>query len=137
MLETHMKLCLTVWKIIFCLQNWENGPKMGQGFINLLKNFANSFYWICFFNEHLYYLLCSCTNQYLFLRYGPKCSQPIRTNQWIILVDTNSLKSWSKHFWVGVVRNRCGKSGHGSLKLILSQERTDRMNWCKVQIQER
>ena len=33
-------------KNIFCLKNWENGPKMGQkhGFLNLLKHFVINFY---------------------------------------------------------------------------------------------
>ena len=42
-LEIHVKLCVTepdFPKIIFCPQNWENRPKMGQKqvFLNLLQN---------------------------------------------------------------------------------------------------
>ena len=42
-LETHMKLCVTELNFpekLFCLENWENGPKKDQkqGFLNLLKN---------------------------------------------------------------------------------------------------
>ena len=48
----------------FCLQYWENGRKMGQkqGFLNLLKNVVINFVLNLFYNENLYYLLCSCTN---------------------------------------------------------------------------
>ena len=49
MLETHMKLWVTELdfpEIFFCLQNWENGPKMGQkqGSLNILKNLVINFY---------------------------------------------------------------------------------------------
>ena len=48
-LETHMKLCVTEPDFpgkVFCLKNWENGPKIGQkqGFFNLLKNLFLNFY---------------------------------------------------------------------------------------------
>ena len=48
-LETHIKLCVTELDFpekFFWLQDWENGPKMGQkhGFLNLLKNFVINFY---------------------------------------------------------------------------------------------
>ena len=81
--------------------------------------------------------------KYLFLRYGPKCSQSIRlqdflinlisrTNQWNFLhVDTNShIKSWSKNFRAGImVRDGYGQPGHRTLKLALSQKWVDGMNW--------
>ena len=34
-----------------------------------------------------------------------------------------------KFFWSGVVKNGCGQSGPWSLKLLLSQEWTDGINW--------
>ena len=35
------------------------------------------------------------------------------------------IKNWSKIFRVGMVKNGCGQSGHGTLKLIVSQKWTD------------
>ena len=31
---------------------------------------------------------------------------------------------------MGMVKNRCGQSGHGTLKMAASQEWIDGMNWC-------
>ena len=39
------------------------------------------------------------------------------------------IKSWPKVFWVGVVKNGCGRSGHGTQKLTVSQKWTDGINW--------
>ena len=50
------------------------------------------------------------------------------------------IKSLSKMFWVGMVKNWCGQSGHKTLKLTLSQKWPDRINWffCMlVQIQKK
>ena len=102
-----------------------------------------------FYNENVYYLLCSCTNsilgKFLFLRYEPKCSQPVRshdflinhisrTNHWnnlifCMLIQIHINKSWSINCWVGMIKNRCSQYGHMTLKLIVSQEWIDRMNW--------
>ena len=64
-LETHMKSCVTepdFLETIFLppkLENWtKNGAK--TGFFKLLKNLVIIF--TEFYNENLYYLLCSCTN---------------------------------------------------------------------------
>ena len=81
----------------------------------------------------------------LFLRYGPKCSQPIRfhdflnnhisrINQWnrllfCMLIQIHKLKVDLKMFWVGMVKNGCGQSGHRTLKLTVSQEWIDGLNW--------
>ena len=43
-------------------------------------------------------------------------------------VYTNLHKSWSKIFWVGMVKNGSGGSGYGTLNW-LSQERIDGINW--------
>ena len=42
-----------------------------------------------------------------------------------------NIKSWSKMYWMSMIKNRCGQSGHRtlSLKLTLSQIWTDRINW--------
>ena len=72
--------------------------------------------------------------KFLFLKYGPKCSQPIRLQDFLINhisrtdislhVDTDSHKSKvdQKHFWVGMVKNGFGQSGHRTIKLVVSQE---------------
>ena len=62
-------------------------PRMGkmsqkQGFLNLLENLAINFFWIWSIKK--FYNICCILTQipYLgkiwFLRYGPKCSRPIR-----------------------------------------------------------
>ena len=92
-LETHMKLGMTqpdfLGKIFFA-SNWEKGPKMvqKQGFFNLLENLVINFYWIWSIME--IYIICCVPAQipylekFLFLRYGPKCSQPIRLQDFLI-----------------------------------------------------
>ena len=71
-------------------------------------------YIVCCFHAQVLYL-----GTFLFLRYGPKCSQPIRLQD-----DTNShkLKVDQKNVWLGMVKNGCGQSGHGTLKLTVPQE---------------
>ena len=42
-------------------------------------------------------------------------------------------------FWVGVVKNRCGQSGHRNLKLTVSQDWIERINWffaCRSKLQK-
>ena len=39
------------------------------------------------------------------------------------------IKSWLKSFWWAIVKNECGQSGLWTLKLTVSQERTDGTNW--------
>ena len=59
-LETHLKLSVTEPDFpenFFCPQKWAKK----QGFLNLLSNFVIIFFNL-FYNEHLYYLLCSSTN---------------------------------------------------------------------------
>ena len=128
---------------------------MGQKlfFFNLLKNLVINFYWICSIMK--IYIICCVPAQipylgkFLFLKYGPKCSQSTRlkdflisiisrTNQWNNLIFTMSLQiltnshkskldqkicgsAWS--------RNGCGQFVHRTLKLTVSQEWIDEMNW--------
>ena len=40
------------------------------------------------------------------------------------------IKSWLKLFWLGMVKSRCNQSGLWTLKVIVSGEWTDRINWC-------
>ena len=125
----------------------KNGSK--TGFFNLLENFVN-FYWFFYVMEIC--IICCVPAQipylekFWFLRCGAKCSQPVRLQdllinqylqnrsvKWPGLLDAgrNSHKliiSWSKNFWVGMVINGCGQSGHGTLKLTLSQEWNDEVN---------
>ena len=81
-------------------------PKIGkmgqkQGFFNILKNYVINFYWICSMMK-IYNICCvptqiSYLGKFLFPKYGPKCFQPIRlqdflinhisrTNQWNSLI---------------------------------------------------
>ena len=75
------------WKKIL---NCENQPKMGQkqDFLKVLKNFVINFYWICSIMKM--YIICYVPAQipylekFWLLRYGPKCSQPIRFQEFLI-----------------------------------------------------
>ena len=118
------------------------------GFLNILKNVVINFYRICSIMK--IYIICCVPAQIpylgklLFLRHWPKCSQTIRfqdslinhisrTNQLnsliFYMVTKNSLKSWSKPFGVGTVRDGWDQPGHRTLKLTVSQELVDGMNW--------
>ena len=147
---------------IFCPLNWENGPKMGpkQGFFDLLENLVINFYWI--WSIMKIYIICCVPAQipylgkFLFLRYGPKCSQPIRlqdflinyisrTNQWnslifYMLIQIHINQKLIKKFW----------GGHGQRWVWLAWSQDSkidcmtRMSWWNklifcmlVQIQER
>ena len=150
MLETHMKLCVMTRfsrKKFFCPKNWENGPKIE--FLNILKNFVISFYWIS--SVMKIYVICCVPAQipylrrFWFLRYVPQCSHPIRlqnfrinhisrTSLWnslifCMLIQIHINEKLTKKFLVGVGRNVCGQSGHGTQKLAISQEWIDGMNW--------
>ena len=39
------------------------------------------------------------------------------------------IKSWSKIFWLGMVKSECDQSSLLTLKMTVSEELTDRMNW--------
>ena len=87
MLETHLKLCMTAGfsRKIFPLK-LENRPK--TGFFEFIEEFCHWFFLNLFYNENLYYLLCSCTNpifgKKFFQRCGPKCCEPIRLQDFLI-----------------------------------------------------
>ena len=106
------------------------------------------------------HLLCSWKNPIFgkILWYGPKCSRPVRlhnfltnhisrTNKWkslifcmLIQVHIYYIESWSNNFWLGMGRNGRGQSGHGTLRLTVSQKWIDGMNWyfvcwCKFTLQ--
>ena len=106
-------------------------------FFNLLKNFVINFYLICSIIK-IYFICCVPAQipyfgRFWFLRYGPKCSQPIRLQDFLINHISrrnrwNSQIFCMKIFWVGVVRNGCGQSGHRTLKFAVSQEWIGGMN---------
>ena len=67
-------------KIFFALKIGKMGLK--QGFFNLLENLVIDFYFNLLYNE-IYIICCVPAHipylgQFLFLRYRPKCSQPVR-----------------------------------------------------------
>ena len=51
------------------------------------------------------------------------------TNFFHVGTNLYKLKSCLKIFGVGMVKNGCGQSGDGSLKLTVSEEWTDGINW--------
>ena len=81
----------------------------------------------------------------LFLRYRPKCSQSVRWQDFNIncfsrIYWWNSLicacwykftkyKSWFKIVWLDMVKYWCVQSGLRTLKVTVSQEWTDGINW--------
>ena len=89
MLGANVVLCMTepdFFKIIFCPKNGENRPSLG--FFERIEKFSffSQFFRVFFQfgNESLYYWNCCMLEQisylakFWFLRYGPKCSWPIR-----------------------------------------------------------
>ena len=106
-LESHVKLCVTepdfLGKCFFPSKIGKMDLKWANNrvFFNLLENLVINFYWI--WSIMKIYIICCVPAQipylgkFLFLRYGPKCSQPIRlqdflinhisrTNQWNSLI---------------------------------------------------
>ena len=77
-LETHMKLCVTAefYGNFFDPKIGKMDQKMDQkqGFLNLLKN-----------------LVIPYLGKFLFLRYWPKCSQPIRLEDVLITISSEQL----------------------------------------------
>ena len=80
-LQTHMKLCMTE-------PDFPEKIFLSQKFLNMLKSFVINFYWICWVMK--IYIICCVPAQipYLgklwFLRYGPKCFQTIRLQDFLI-----------------------------------------------------
>ena len=133
-LETHMKLCeiyLDFPEIVFWSQNWENGLKIGpkQGFLNLLRKLVIDLGWICSIMKIC--IICCVPIQipYLgkkfFLRYGPKCYQPIRLREFLVnhiswAIYWNSLifcMLIQVHINEKLIKNFLG--GHGTQSKIL------------------
>ena len=55
--------------------------------------------------------------------HGQKCVWPIN------LVHFTQMKGDRKFFGVSMFKNGCGQSGDGTVKLTVSEEWTDRINW--------
>ena len=117
-----------------------------QDFLSLVINF----YWICSIMK-IYIICCvpgqvSYLGKFLFLRYGPKCSQPIAggflikkltlSQEWIhgmnwffaCWFEFRKAKSYFTDFWVYSVKN-----GHGSLLyqiLKILYLKNEWMNWA-------
>ena len=77
-------------QINVCPQNCKDGPKTGQkqDFLNLLKDVVINFCWICSIMK-MYIIWCvpaqiPFLGKFLFLRYGPKCSQPVKLQDFLI-----------------------------------------------------
>ena len=131
------------WQLDF-LERIFFAQKMGQnqGFLDLLENLVINFFWIWFIKK--FYNICCILAQipYLgkiwFLRYGPKCSWPVRLQSdekawffayWCRFIE---IKSWLKNIGVGMVKNGCGHSGLRTLKLAVSQEGINGVSWFLV-----
>ena len=62
-LESHMKLCMTELDFpekIFWTKNQKNGPE--TGFFEFIEKFGHQYLLKLFYDQNIYYLLCSCTN---------------------------------------------------------------------------
>ena len=101
--ETHMKLCMTEPDLsekclLQKLGKWtKNGPKIW--FFEFIEKFCHQFL-LSYFIKKTYIICCvpaqtSCLGKCLFLRYGPKYSQPIRLQDFLIndISRTNQLNS--------------------------------------------
>ena len=101
-------------------------------FLNLFENLVIYFFWIWSMKE-VYIIWCILVQildlrKIWFLKFRPKCSQPIRFQDfqidyisraewWKNLVEINS---WLKNIWLGMARSECGHSGLKTLKLAVS-----------------
>ena len=115
-----LKLCMTELAFLehfFCSKNWGNRPKIKFFWLNLKKNLVISFPWI-FSKMKIYTISNVMLRKILFLRYRPKCFQPMRflnqpflrnilikqphflhaaTNSWKLKLDWKFLGwAWSK-----------------------------------------
>ena len=103
---------------------------MGQkrGFLNLFKNLVIIFYIICSIIK-IYIIYCvpvqiTYLGKYFFVRYRPKCFQPIILQDFLI----NNISRTNQWNQVGMVKNGFGQSGHRTLKLTVYL-RNEKMEW--------
>ena len=144
-------------KNVFHPKNWENWPKIG--FLNLKKNLVINLYLICSIMKM--YIICYVPAQipylekFWFLRYGPKCPQPIRLQDFLInhIPRTNVWNSLifcmliQVHINWKLIKKLLDWHGQKCMWLVCSQDskvgHISRMNWRNelvfcivVQIQE-
>ena len=126
-LVNYMKLCMTARfsvKSFFGQKIWKMDQKMGQNRVLWIYSKIWSLIFTEFCNKNLYCLLCSCTilylGKYLFPRYGPISSQPIRlqdflinyisrTNRWNSLIFFMLIQIHINQKLIKKFRGRCGK----------------------------
>ena len=122
-------------KSSFALKNSENGSKgsRSRGFLIYKKNVLFHFHWICFIMKiilSVLYLHISFAKT-LFMRYWLKGSLAIRFQffKWTISPEQfdeiawflawwyklPKIKIWLKIFFVAILKNRYGQSGHGTV----------------------
>ena len=137
-----MKLCITAQffgKKKFCLRNLGNGPKMG--FLSLKENFVINeiFYLLCSAHSHIWEKPCSCYISQNALSQSD-CSRIFKSIIFAEQIDETAsflacwykftkCISWSKLFWLVVVKNACGQSGLSTVKLTVCQTWTDGISW--------
>ena len=94
-LETHIKLCMTE-------PDFPEKNISSQKFLTMLKSFVINFYWICWIMK--IDIICCVPAQipYLgkFLRYGPKCFQPIRLQDFLINHISRTLNLIIRFLWI-------------------------------------
>ena len=152
---THVVVCMTELDFLkkhFCHQNGENRPSLA--FFKCIERFSCFFFSIwsiikvyinCCMPEQISYLV-----KLWFLRYEPKCSWPIRLQDFYIKYISRTkwwqawifacwykffeIKSWMKILRVCVVINGCAHSGCRTRKLwrAESREETNGANWFLV-----
>lgn len=117
-----------------------------MAFLIILKSLIISFFWIWFIVKvYIYYLLCSYSSTILWKNlvpvYRPKCSVPIRLQNFEINLDPDwykfmKTKSWFKSLWACMVKNGCDHHpDHRTLKLPVSQDWIDGMTVLCMLIQ--
>ena len=101
------------------------------------------------YKKNLYYLLCSCINPIFTKNLVPKIEpkmlsanqiarfksivSPEQIDETVSFVacwyNVTKFKSFSENCWLSMVKNGWGQSGLCTLKLTISQEWTDGINW--------
>ena len=129
-LQTNIKLCVKepdFAENIFP-KKWKNGSKMDQkqSFLNLFKNLVFNFYWIC--SVMKVYIICCVPGQIpylgksLSLRYGPKYSQPITLQDYLIK-HISKIIQWNSLIFFHI---------EGSLHKLIVDQKLSRLVWSKM-----
>ena len=83
LLKTRLKWCVTAIffrNFFFFTSKWAKGPKIG--FFKIIEKFGH-FFLNLFYNESLYYLLCSCAN--------PIFGKNLVLEIWVKILSTNQI----------------------------------------------